>query len=156
MTFHKSTRTHIEKRLLSVWQYKIIRYCIFFCVGALWCNKSNTAERNEWRRSFIPLYHTNHIVNQSTFGSEFSSTLLVPFAVLGTSTEGYQKVVRYSSLFWYHSQLLTIETDIIVYRTILYWTVSLGGNKPLTLVRPFGHFLSFVFSIILPVLLPAA
>ncbi len=28
-----------------------------------------------------------------------------------------KKVVRYGSLFWYHSQLLTMETDIIAYRT---------------------------------------
>ncbi len=54
------------------------------------------------------------LVNQSMFCGEFSSTLLVPFVVLG-----YQKiVVRYGLLFWYHSQLLTMETHIIAYRTV--------------------------------------
>ncbi len=40
------------------------------------------------------------LVNQSTFCSEFSSTLLVPFAVLGTQMEGYQKsgTVRFAIL----------------------------------------------------------
>ncbi len=37
------------------------------------------------------------ILNQSTFCSEFSSTLLVPYAVLGTPTEGYQK----SGMVWF-------------------------------------------------------
>ncbi len=59
------------------------------------------------------------------FCSEFSSALLVPFAVLGT-----KKGVRYGSLFWYHSQLLTVETEIIVYRSVLYRTVPLSGNEP--------------------------
>ncbi len=50
--------------------------------------------------------------------SESSCSLLVPFAVLGAPTEGYQKVVQYGLPFWYHSQLLTMETDIIAYRTV--------------------------------------
>ncbi len=67
--------------------------------------------------------HTSDDSSQPiSFCSEFSSTLLVPFAVLGTPMK---------SLFWYHSQLLTMETDIIAYRTVLYRTVPLSGNKPL-------------------------
>ncbi len=31
-------------------------------------------------------------------------------------------MVRYGSLFWYHSQLLTMEKDIIAYRTVPYCT----------------------------------
>ncbi len=71
-------------------------------------------------RSFIPLYHAKVtiLVKQSTFYSEFSSTLLVAFAVLGAPTEGYQKVL-YGSLFWYYSQLQTMETDLIAFRTVL-------------------------------------
>ncbi len=55
--------------------------------------KLNTAERNKSRRSFIPLYHSEVtiLVNQSMFCSDFSSTLLVPFAVLGTPIEVHQK-----------------------------------------------------------------
>ncbi len=67
------------------------------------------------------------LVNQSTFCSEFSSTLLVPFAVLGTPTEGYQKsgTVRYFGTIhnlWQWNQ--------IAYSTVVYWTVPLGGNEP--------------------------
>ncbi len=40
MTFHKSTRMHIEKRLLSVWKYKIHRYIFLFAHTDV--NKSNT------------------------------------------------------------------------------------------------------------------
>ncbi len=85
----EQTRTHIEKRLLSVWKYKI--HCLYFLfVCALWCNKPNTAKWNEWRRSFIPLYHAQvtNLVTQSTFCSELSSTLLVPFVVLDTPMKG--------------------------------------------------------------------
>ncbi len=122
--FHESTTTDKNAYWgngLSVWKYKIIKYTVtFFCVCARWCNKPNTAERNEWRRSFIPLYHAKVtiLVNQSMFCSDFSSTVFVPFAVLGTPTEGYQKsgMVSY---FGYHSQILTVETAIIFYRTVL-------------------------------------
>ncbi len=107
MTFHKSTRTHIEKRLLSMWKYKIMKYTVIFL-------------RNEWSRSYIPF-------SQSTSAVSFS-TPLVPFAVLGTPAEGYQKVVRYGSLFWYHSRLLTVETEIIAYCTEPY---QLSGNEPI-------------------------
>ncbi len=37
----------------------------------------------------------------------------------------------YGLLFWYHSQLLTVETEIIAYRTVLYRTVPLSGNERL-------------------------
>ncbi len=89
MTFHKSTRNHIEKRLLSVWKYKI--HCYIFCVFAHSevISQIQQSGMNEWRRSFIPLYHA--LVNQSMFCSEFSSTLLVPFPVLGAPTKVYQK-----------------------------------------------------------------
>ncbi len=82
MTFHKFTRMHIEKRLLSVWKYKILKYTVTFFL----------AERV--KEKLYPLQPIN-------FCSEFSSTLLVPFAVLGTPTEGYQKsgMVGYDSLF---------------------------------------------------------
>ncbi len=52
------------------------------------------------------------------------------FAVsLGTLKEGYQQ----SLLFWYHSQLLTMETDITAYQTVLYWAIPLSWNEPLRL-----------------------
>ncbi len=53
------------------------------------------------------------LVNQSMFCSEFSSTLLVPFAVLGTPTEGYQKsgTVRFAIL-------VPFTNSCIPYRTV--------------------------------------
>ncbi len=62
--------------------------------------------------------------SSANFCCEFSSILLVSFAVLGTPTEGYQKSGTVHK-FWYNSQLLTMEMNIIV-----YWTVPLGGNEP--------------------------
>ncbi len=42
--------------------------------------------------------------SSANFCCEFSSVLLVSFAVLGTPTEGYQKVVRFGTIhkFWYN------------------------------------------------------
>ncbi len=98
MSPQEQTRTHIEKRLLSVWNYKIIKYTvIFFCVCAhvhFDVNKPNMDSRAERvKEKLYPLQPIN-------FCSEFSSTLLVPFAVLGTPAEGYQKsgTVRFAIL----------------------------------------------------------
>ncbi len=85
-------RTHWETAIVCVkiWNDKI--QCYIFCVCTLWCNTLNAAERNEWRRS--SLYHAKGtiLVNQSAFCSELAPPPLVPIAVLGTPTKGYQKV----------------------------------------------------------------
>ncbi len=74
----------------------MIKYTVIFFVFAHSdVNKSNTHEQQSVVRSqvkeFYHLVSRKILVNQSMFCSEFSSTLLVPFAVLGTPTEGYQK-----------------------------------------------------------------
>ncbi len=128
------TRTHIEKRLLSVWKYKSRKYTVIFVrVCALWCHKQNTAEQNEWRRSFIPLYHAQVtiLVNQSTSAVSLAPPFWYPLLCSVPQRKGTKKVVQYGSLFWYHSQLLKMEMDIIAYRTILYRTVPLSGNEPI-------------------------
>lgn len=49
----------------------------------------------------------------TTFCIESSSTLLVLIQ------KGLQKVVRYDSLFWYYSQLLTMKRQITAFHTVL-------------------------------------
>ncbi len=130
MMFHKSTRTHIEKRLLSVWKYKIIKYTVnIFCACALWCKISQTQQSGTSERSFISLYHEQ--VNQSGFCSELSLAppLWYPFLCKVPQRKGTKKVVRYGLLFWYHSQLLTVETEIIA-----YCTAQWKWNEPLVSV----------------------
>ncbi len=68
-----------------------IKYTYFFVFAhsdVISQTQSGTSEGEAF-----PLYHAQVtiLVNQSTICSEFSSTLLVPFAVLGTPTKGYQK-----------------------------------------------------------------
>ncbi len=64
------------------------------------------------------------------FCSEFSSTLLVPFAMLGTPTKGYQKsgMVRFAILVPF-----TTSDNGNGHYCVLYRTVPLSGNEPLNL-----------------------
>ncbi len=65
-----------------------------------------------------------------TRASDDSLSTSQHFAVsLGTLKKGYQQ----SLLFWYHSQLLAMETDITAYQTVLYWAIPLSRNEPLRL-----------------------
>ncbi len=65
-----------------------------------------------------------------TRASDDSLSTSQHFAVsLGTLKKGYKQ----SLLFWYHSQLLAMETDITAYQTVLYWAIPLSRNEPLRL-----------------------
>ncbi len=57
----------------------------------------------------------------SSLVSEFSSTLLVPFAVLGTPTEGYQKsgTVRFAILVPFTTSDNGNRHNCVPYRTVL-------------------------------------
>ncbi len=73
------------------------------------------------------LYLLLSLVNQSTFWSEFSSTLLGPFAVLGTPMKGYQKsgTVQFAILVPF-----TISDSGNGNNCVLYRNVPLSGNEP--------------------------
>ncbi len=73
------------------------------------------------------LYLLLSLVNQSTFWSEFSSTHLVPFAVLGTPMKGYQKsgMVQFAILVPF-----TISDSGNRNNCVLYRNVPLSGNEP--------------------------
>ncbi len=72
---------------MKILNYKI--HCYIFLVFAHSEVISQTAERNE---KLYPLVsRTSDDSSQPINILQFSSTLLVPFPVLGTPTEGYQK-----------------------------------------------------------------
>ncbi len=71
--------------LCDIIKYTVIFFCVCAHVHSDVNNKPNTDSRAERvKEKLYPLQPIN-------FCSEFSSTLLVPFAVLGTPAEGYQK-----------------------------------------------------------------
>ncbi len=71
--------------------------------------------RAEQVKEFYHLVSRKILVNQSMFCSEFSSTLLVPFAVLGTPTEGYQKsgTVHYFGTVHHFWRIIAYHTVLI-------------------------------------------
>ncbi len=125
MTFYKSTRTHIEKWLLSVRYCKI--HCYIFCTLNVHFNvhfdlnnKPNTDSRAERvKEKLYPFQPIN-------FCSEFSSTLLVPFAVLGTPAEGYQKsgTVQFDILVPFTTSDSGNGNNCVLYRPELYRSVE--------------------------------
>ncbi len=107
MTFHKSTRTHIEKRLLSVWKYKMIKYTVIFL-------------RNEWSRSYIPF-------SQSTFCSEF----LHPFGTLCSARYPSRRVPKSGTVRFAILVPFTTSDSGNGNNCVLYQTVPLSGNEPI-------------------------
>ncbi len=67
--------------------------------------------------------------SQSAFCSEFSSTLLVPFAVLGIPMEGYQKCGMDTILVPFTTSDNGNGHNCILYRTVPNRTVPFNGNE---------------------------
>ncbi len=104
-----------ETAILSVWKYKI--HCYIFCVCALW-NKPNTDSRAERVKEKLIRF------NLSPSAASLAPPIWYPLLCWVPQRKGTKKVIWYGLLFWYHSQLLTVETEIIAYRTVLYRTAQ--------------------------------
>ncbi len=122
----------------------------FFCVCALCCKKAQHAWgawQNEWRRHFISL--VVRVSDDSLSTNQPSAVSLAPpfrylNTVLGTPTEGYQKInmVRFTFLVSFTISDNGNGSNFILYCTETYRSVEMRNNAHIT-CQTFGLIIIF-------------